>query len=764
MRIETTKQFVKMMRFRTSSFYHSNPILDISRQSRAYPSCTLKLERNFQRRNLSANQNVVPTNSSVVLFDSLTDKFKPLTPLHVLDDSNQQNESVTSKGLAWYTCGPTVYDSAHLGHARTYVLIDIIQRVILYHHNHQLSSSNIPTPSPIFIMNITDVDDKIIARAKERNISPVDLAKECEREFFDDMKALNIMYPTVVTRVTAHVNKSIIPYIKQIIDNGMAYIIPDSDSDDSNLGSVYFDVKAFEAASGSINKYGKLSSSSFGDDETFFQWDHNAKNKSMSTQKKKDSRDFALWKSRIKNDDEISWDSPWGKGRPGWHIECSAMIETISKEFHSTHDIHVHAGGIDLKFPHHTNEIAQAEAYHHSSGKNDKKKEWIPHWVHTGHLHINGLKMSKSLKNFITIKELLRNDDGDSSSIKPISLFESPADDFRLWCLGLSGSYRSPATYSRDRLHEAKVTRHKLIRILIDGEQWIQESKQQANSDCLSSSWKDEDFELLHVINESMYQCHKALMGSSHDQRSGFDLDGSSYLQALLSMSEAGCKYVGNHQAGSHPIQPMERLLTAMRQCLSIVGFSEKSTNAGLSQIITNGIDDAENKNLNKQVIDELVHFRSLIRMKALENKKRGDDNNYNKDHFPKEILALCDDLRKNSSSFGVEINDDNSSSGTNERGWRFKLSTRSNSVETNKGENDDNLSKSSPRITTNVVEGITESNFFSTGHYQGKFLEYDEDHVPTKNADGTNVSKTLHKKLLKKKEKYFRKRNENNE
>lgn len=764
-----------MMMFRTSSFHHSNPILNkartILRQTPAYQFSvfTVKLERKFHRRNLSANKTVFPTSTSVVLFDSLTDTFKPLIPLPVHDDSIQQKESVVSKGLAWYTCGPTVYDSAHLGHARTYVLIDIIQRVLLYHHNHQLTPSNTPTPSPIFIMNITDVDDKIITRAKERNISPVDLAKQFEREFFDDMKSLNIMYPTVVTRVTDHIYKSIIPYIQQILDNGMAYIIPDNDSDsnDSKFGSVYFDVKAFEAASGSINKYGKLSSSSFGDDETFFQWDHNANNNAHQIQKKKDSRDFALWKSRIKNDNEVTWDSPWGKGRPGWHIECSAMIETISKEFRSTHDIHVHAGGIDLKFPHHTNEIAQAEAYnyHHSSGVSDtavnKNKEWIPHWVHTGHLHINGLKMSKSLKNFITIKDLLRSDDHESSSSKSISLFDSPADDFRLWCLGLSGSYRSPATYSRDRLYEAKVTRHKLIRILIDGEQWIQESKQKANSYCLSASWKDEDFELLHVVDESIYQCHIALMGISHDQRSGFDLDGSSYLQSLLSISEAGCKYLGYHQAGSHPIQPMERLLTKMRECLSIVGFSNKTTKAGLSQMISQGMDDTENEKFNKKVIDELVHFRSLIRMKALESMNRGDNNNSNKDDLSKEILALCDDLRQNSSSFGVEINDDN----TNDRGWRFKLSTRSSSDETSKDENDDNQSKSSPQTTTNAVEEIIkESNFFSSGHYQGKFLEYDEDYVPTKNADGTDVSKTLRKKLLKKKERYFRRRNENNE
>ena len=724
-----------------------------------------------QRRNYSASLR----SKDIVLFDSLSERFKPLTPIKIDDNDNaiesgdDNDNRKTIKGLAWYTCGPTVYDSAHLGHARTYITIDIIQRALLYHHKRQLNETQ--QPSPIFIMNITDVDDKIIQRAKERNIHPLELAKHYENDFFEDMKALNVMYPTVVTRVTDHIDSSIIPYIQQIIDNGMAYVLPDSNSE-SMSGSVYFDVQAFEALNGSLNKYGKLSqlqSSTSNipshDDETFFEWQQRSESKT-NRPKKKDIRDFALWKSRIKNQDtsqdnenELSWDSPWGKGRPGWHIECSAMIDSVLNDFQSTHDIHVHAGGIDLKFPHHTNEIAQAEAYRSKSDANmntKRRKEWIPHWVHTGHLHIDGLKMSKSLKNFITIKEILQANDHDDNGDNVVKMnlpFESPADDFRLWCLGLSGSYRSPATYSKSRLVEAKIIRQKLIRFLMDGEQWLQRAKQN-NTNILSKDWKDKDRELLIICDETIHQCHQALMGSFNDSdekdlRSGFDIDGASYLQAMLSLSEVGYKYVSTSKIGHHPIQPIQRCLDTLRECLSIVGFSERTTNIAVSnstQSSSNEHNYNNNNEYTKQVINALVQFRSSIRKKALDNIKNSQHDEKN---VYKDILALCDEMRNKSlSSLGLEIHDDDTNN------WRFNIlsSVGDELKETKAHQTSSTLSQSKPKDTT-------ESNFFLVGHYEGQFSEFDDDHLPIKNADGSNVSKTLRKKLLKKKEKYFSKR-----
>jgi len=225
-------------------------------------------------------------------------------------------------------------------------------------------------------------------------------------------------------------------------------------------------------------------------------------------EKKRDPRDFVLWKSRMDSEEELSWDSPWGSGRPGWHIECSAMIEHISQKF-KLHKVQIHAGGVDLKFPHHTNEIAQAEAYH--LNESEPGNEWIPHWVHTGHLHIDGRKMSKSLKNFVTVKEILSRQDATSSSI------ESPADDFRLWCLGLSGHYRELATYSDARLEEAKATRQKLLRFFLDSKDWIKKSQHGSISPI--AKWGEDEHNLMEMTDHHSVICQRAIMGFASSYR-----------------------------------------------------------------------------------------------------------------------------------------------------------------------------------------------------------------------------------------------------
>lgn len=285
---------------------------------------------------------------NLVLYDSLSGTYKDL---HVDGSSTQKvesnhytnetknNKTTYRKGLAWYTCGPTVYDSAHLGHARTYVCMDILHRLIIYSHEMSSSSNGRDgSAPPIFIMNITDVDDKILARAKEQNRHPLELARYYESEFMADLVSLNVRLPTVMTRVSEHVESDIIPYIQKIMDNGMAYVGEEE-------GGVYFDVRAFEKT----KKYGKLAptqTQSGDENEAFFEWGrNNPKNmendtdrpyEKISTQKtnmgkKRDRRDFALWKFR-KDGEDLFWDSPWGQGRPGWHIECSAMIEAVMKK------------------------------------------------------------------------------------------------------------------------------------------------------------------------------------------------------------------------------------------------------------------------------------------------------------------------------------------------------------------------------------------------------------------------------------------------
>ncbi|XP_020921573.1 probable cysteine--tRNA ligase, mitochondrial isoform X3 [Sus scrofa] len=282
----------------------------------------------------------------------------------------------SADAASWYSCGPTVYDHAHLGHACSYVRFDIIRRIL----------TRVFGCSVVMVMGVTDVDDKIIKRANELNVSPASLANLYEEDFKQDMAALKVLPPTVYMRVTENIPQ-IVAFIAGIIASGHAY--------STARGNVYFDLQSRGA------KYGKLVGvvpdpmGEPGDSD------------------KRHAGDFALWKAA--KPQEPFWASPWGNGRPGWHIECSTLSSLV---FGSRLDIH--SGGIDLAFPHHENEIAQCEAFH-------RCPQWGNYFLHSGHLHVEGgeEKMSKSLRNYVTIKDFLRS--------------ASP-DVFRLFCL--RSSYR----------------------------------------------------------------------------------------------------------------------------------------------------------------------------------------------------------------------------------------------------------------------------------------------------------------------------------
>ncbi|NPA94696.1 MAG: cysteine--tRNA ligase [Thermodesulfobacteria bacterium] len=286
-----------------------------------------------------------------------------------------------------YVCGITAYDRCHIGHARSAVVFDVIVRF--------LRSEGFDVT---FVRNFTDIDDKIINRAREEGISTEELAEREIGHFYEDMDALGVLRADVEPRATEHMPE-IVSLIERLIDRGFAY---------ESGGDVYFSVRKFP-------DYGKLSGR---DLEQLM-----AGARIMPGEKKEDPLDFALWKGAKPG--EPSWDSPWGKGRPGWHIECSAMS---MKYLGETFDIH--GGGLDLAFPHHENEIAQSEA---ATGK-----QFVRYWVHNGFVTIKGEKMSKSLGNFITIKDILAN-------FHPEAL--------RLFLL--SKHYRSPLDYSPESLKEA---------------------------------------------------------------------------------------------------------------------------------------------------------------------------------------------------------------------------------------------------------------------------------------------------------------------
>lgn len=262
-----------------------------------------------------------------------------------------------------FVCGPTVYDDAHIGHGRTYVAFDTIKRFLEYLGY-----------SVFYIQNITDVDDKIINRSKETGISTTDIAKKYEKRYIEDMNALNVNNVNLFARATDHMAE-IIDQIERLIEKGYAYETEDG---------VYFEIAKFK-------DFGKLS---------HINVDELQSHRELAKSTKKNKNDFVLWKKRD-DSSEPRWNSPWGMGRPGWHIEDTAITEYY---FGSQYDIH--GGGIDLIFPHHEAEITQMEAV---SGKSPM----VRYWLHTGFLMVSGEKMSKSLKNFITIRDLLKNFDGD---------------------------------------------------------------------------------------------------------------------------------------------------------------------------------------------------------------------------------------------------------------------------------------------------------------------------------------------------------------
>ena len=307
---------------------------------------------------------------------------------NTLTRKTEEFQTLVPGKVFMYVCGPTVYAKAHIGHAMSALVFDILRRYLEF-RGYEVRH----------VMNFTDVDDKIILKAREKGMDPFVLGEMYIHEFEQHLKDFNILPATVNPRATREMDQ-IITMIQGLIDKGFAYAVD---------GDVYFRVS-------NDAEYGKLSGRRVEDMQAGFRIDVD--------DRKETSMDFALWKSAKPG--EPAWESPWGKGRPGWHIECSAMNLN-----HLGEQIDIHGGGNDLIFPHHENEIAQSESF--------TGKQFARYWIHNGMLQLSGEKMSKSIGNLVTIEEFLSN---------------HPADVLRM--LVLNSGYRNPLSYSEDILTQAE--------------------------------------------------------------------------------------------------------------------------------------------------------------------------------------------------------------------------------------------------------------------------------------------------------------------
>ncbi|SFU47567.1 cysteinyl-tRNA synthetase [Clostridium sp. DSM 8431] len=313
---------------------------------------------------------------------------------NTLSRKKEEFKPITPGKVKMYVCGPTVYNYFHIGNGRTFIVFDTVRRYLEY-RGYEVD----------FVQNFTDIDDKMIKKANEENTTVKDVGDKFIKEYYKDADALNIERATVNPRATEYI-QDVIDFVSKLIEKGYAYEVD---------GDVYFSTKKFQG-------YGKLSGQNIEDLQ--------AGARINVDERKRDPMDFAVWKAEKPG--EPSWDCPWGKGRPGWHIECSCMARKILGE-----TIDIHAGGMDLAFPHHENEIAQSEAL--------TGVPFANYWLHSAYINVNNQKMSKSLNNFFTAREVLA---------------EYDADVIRFFML--SAHYRIQINFSKELLDSAKASVERL--------------------------------------------------------------------------------------------------------------------------------------------------------------------------------------------------------------------------------------------------------------------------------------------------------------
>jgi len=475
----------------------------------------------------------------------------------------EEFKTIEKNKVKMYVCGPTVYNYIHLGNARPIVVFDTLARYFKY-----------KGMEVDYVQNFTDVDDKIINKSIEEGISANEVSEKYIKYFFEDISKLNILENIKRPKATENIPE-IIEIIQKLIDNGFAY---------EKDGNVYFEVKKYK-------DYGKLSKQKIEELELGARID--------VSEIKKNPMDFALWKKK-KKEGEPFWESPWGQGRPGWHIECSAMAK---KYLGDTFDIH--GGGQDLVFPHHENEIAQSKCAYHQNPKEFGKSEkdygnFANYWLHNGFIQINGDKMSKSLGNFFLLREILEKFSGNA-----VRLFI------------LSTHYRKPINFSFENMEDTKKALQNIVKSMNKFENIVEKYKNEKIKSVKNSEFSQKIDEFDKKFEDA------------------FDEDMNTP-QALATIFEQ--------------IRETNKFISANENEISAVCFEIKKSYASLKEKIENvfGIaveaenvvkeENGENMELTKKLIELLLKIR---------NEARSEKN-----------FKLADRIRDKLNSIGIKIED----------------------------------------------------------------------------------------------------------
>jgi cysteinyl-tRNA synthetase len=541
--------------------------------------------------------------------------------------------------------------------------------------------------------NITDIDDKIILRSSERGIPFRELASKYEDEFFEDMAALGVQLPDLVTRVSEYVPE-IVSYIQTLIEKGIAY--------EAN-GSVYFNTKTFTSLG---HTYGKLMPENVGNSELLAE----GEGALTSNDDKVNPNDFVLWKKTKVHANatviEPSWESPWGGGRPGWHIECSVM-SFFALEKLGGGGLDIHAGGVDLKFPHHENEVAQSEAF----GGSD---QWVNYWMHAGHLNIKGCKMSKSLKNFITIRDALK-----SHTARQIRM-----------CF-LMTKYNAPMDLTDGSISQAVSIDRIFAEFFLNVKAVLRRLGLKSNQHVSAR-----EHEMSHFLEATKKKVREALAD---------DFDTPRAITTLLELIKEGNKYIEEIKLSTIVLSGVARYITSM---LRTFGLVQDSADIGFPLESASG--DSSTASMNKEqlltpFLDVLTSFREAVRIAAISGDTRA-------------VLTAADHLRDDIlPDLGVRMEDKGSGSEVVTI-WKLEdaevLRKEKQQKEEAKMQKElaklEQQRKDKERIEKAKIS--PESMFLNETDETGAKLysEFDETGMPTKDRTGEPLAKSLLKKLAK--------------